>query len=55
MRLGSAPSRGIGTLLVISSLSIGCEVNTGWILSPEGCSNKTAVDAELHVDTSDDR
>ncbi len=37
------------------SLSVGCGSDTQWILSPEGCSDKTAVDAELHVDTGDDR
>ena len=30
-------------------------VSTGWILSPEGCTNKETVDAILHVEGGEDR
>jgi len=43
----------LGSLLLVFGL-VGCG-DTSRILSPEGCTAKTTVDAELHVDTSDDR
>ena len=45
----------LGLLLAVSSAVAGCGVDTGGIMSPEGCTNKTTVKAELHVDTGDAR
>ena len=60
-RLGAAVTRrsahrraAVGLLLIAAGVA-GCSSGTSGILSPEGCTDKTMVNAELHVDTSDDR
>jgi hypothetical protein len=45
----------IGLIFGVPSALAGCGLETGRILSPEGCTNKTTVDAELHVDSTDAR
>ena len=42
-------------VVVVASTLAGCGMDTSRILSPEGCTNKTKVDADLHVDPTDDR
>jgi hypothetical protein len=45
----------LGLLLAISSAVAGCGVDISGIMSPDGCTNKTTVSAELLVDSSDAR
>src|SRR5688572_19211061 len=55
MRISAHPRSALGLLLAISSMVAACGVDTGRIMSPEGCTNKTTVNAELQVDTGDPR
>jgi hypothetical protein len=41
-------------ILAAAFATTGCGQGTGWILAPD-CSHKTTLNAELHVDPSDDR
>src|SRR5688500_11397010 len=41
-------------LALLALVMIGCGQDTSWILAPD-CSRKVPLDAELHVDPSDDR
>jgi hypothetical protein len=42
-------------MVAATVVATGCGVDTSRVLSPEGCTNKTAVDADLHVDSADPR
>ena len=44
----------IGLVLAVAAVA-GCNSDTNEFMSPEGCTDKTTFDADLHVDTSDER
>ena len=45
----------VAFLFVVACVAAGCGLDTSRIMSPEGCTNKEKVDAELHVDPGDER
>jgi hypothetical protein len=54
MRTVGRRRSGVGLALAILTVA-GCSIDTSGVLSAEGCTDKATVDAELHVDTTDER